>query len=139
MSLFERSATGAVDDSRASLVAVGLAGGRLAIGAGIWLAPRFVARSLGFAELGSAAFTLGRIAATRDLILGAWQARALRDRDELRRATTATTLADAGDALTFALALGDSEARTAGIRGLSAAAPAALAGLWLSRRLADRP
>jgi hypothetical protein len=135
LSSLERSAKGMPDDRLARLIAVALAGGRLAIGAGIWLAPRFVARSLGFGEPGAAALALGRIAATRDLVLGTWQARALDDRDEMRRATRATVLADAGDALTFALALRDDEGRTAGIRGLAGALPATLAGLWLIRRL----
>jgi hypothetical protein len=42
-------------------------------------------------------------------------------------------VADAGDAVAFTLLLGNGE-RTAGVRGLAAALPAALAGAWISRR-----
>lgn len=118
------------------LTAAGLAAGRLAIGVGLWVAPRRVAGALGFEDLGPAALALARIAASRDLVLGAWQAGALGDRDELRRATIAVAAADAGDALTFALAArAGGDVRTAGARGLAAALPAALAGGWLAQRL----
>lgn len=118
-------------------VAVGLGAGRLAIGAGLWLAPELAAKALGFGSLDSKAVALARIAASRDLVLGAWHLSALGDRTELHRATTAVAVADAGDALTFALALrsDDPGTRTAGIRGLTSAAPAALVGAWLASRL----
>jgi len=118
-------------DDTERLVAIGLAAGRIAIGAGIWLAPGLAGRALGFERLDGAALALGRIAATRDLILGGWQLGSLGDREQLRRATTAVALADAGDTLTFALARNTE----AGRRGLAGAAPAALAGLWLRQRL----
>ena len=113
-----------------------LAGGRLAIGAGLWLAPARSLRTLGFGAPGTAAVTLARVAATRDLVLGAWQLHALDDRDQLRRASTAVAVTDGGDSIAFGLALlaGD-EARGAGARGVAAAAPAALAGAWLVHRL----
>lgn len=118
------------------LVASALAAGRLAIGAGIWLAPGLSARALGFDPLDPKGLALGRIAATRDLVMGAWLLGALDDRDSLRRAAAATAVADAGDALTFALLLGGrGELRTAGMRGLAGAVPAAAAGMWLTRRL----
>jgi hypothetical protein len=62
--------------------------------------------------------------------------RSLSDPAELRRASTAVAVADAGDAVTFALLLGDGE-RSAGVRGLAAALPAAVAGAWISRREAQ--
>jgi hypothetical protein len=111
-------------------LAIGLAFGRLAIGAGLWLAPALSARLLGFGEIDSRALTLARIAATRDLVIGGWQLSALDDPDRLRAATTAAAIADAGDALAFALALRspDPGTRRAGLRGVAAAAPAAIAG-----------
>ena len=118
------------------LVAAGLAAGRLAIGAGLWLAPHPTARALGFAHLDPQALALARIAATRDLALGAWQLSALGDRDRVRRATATIAAVDAGDALTFALALrAGTDVRDAGIRGLPGAAAAAFGGAWLARRL----
>jgi hypothetical protein len=115
--------------------AIGLAAGRLAIGAGLWAAPRLSARALGFRELDGPALALARIAATRDLVLGAWQLSALDDPSALRRATLGVAAADAGDALTFALAIGRRETRSAGARGLPAAAAATVAGMWLADRL----
>ena len=124
------------DDPLVRMAAVGLAAGRLAIGAGLWLAPVPVARALGFGRLDERALAIGRIAATRDLVLGAWQLRSLGDATELGRSSTAIAVVDAGDALTFALALrGADGARRAGGRGLLGAVPASLAGFWLARRL----
>ena len=104
------------------LAGLGLAVGRLAIGAGLWLAPGPSSRALGFERLDGPALALARIAATRDLVLGAWQLSALGDRGRLARAT-------------LGVALGDERTRVAGLRGLPAAAAAAGAGLWLARRL----
>ncbi len=117
--------------------AIALAAGRLAIGAGIWLAPEIAAKALGLGSLDGRALALGRIAASRDLVIGAWQLRSLDDPGELRRATTAAATTDAGDVLTFALALAadDPGARSAGRRGLAGAAAATLAGIWLAGRL----
>jgi hypothetical protein len=120
------------------IIGLALAGGRVAIGAGLWLAPGPSARALGFDGLDGPALALARIAATRDLVLGAWQLSALGDRERLARATLAVGIADAGDAATFGLALGDDRTRTAGIRGLPAAAAATAAGLWLATRLRRR-
>lgn len=117
-------------------IGAGLAAGRLAIGAGLWLAPQAAARALGFERLDSTALALARIAASRDLVLGAWQLSALDDPGRLRQATIGVAAADAGDALTFALALrGDAASRAAGARGLPAATAATAAGIWLATRL----
>lgn len=114
----------------ARATAIALGAGRVAIGVGLWLAPRRSATALGFGEIDGPALTLGRIAATRDLVLGVWQLRASDDPRRLRAAALATATADAGDALAFTLALRSDEAalRRAGIRGLAVAAPAAIAG-----------
>ena len=58
---------------------------------------------------------LGRIAGVRDLVLGLVTLAALEDTDRLRLATLANAAADAGDAMTFAIAMGSDE-RTAGSR-----------------------
>ena len=118
------------------LAAIGLAGGRIAIGAAIWLTPALAARALGFESFDRKQLVLGRIAGTRDLILGSWQLAAIQSRTGLRRASAATALADAGDALTFALALLDGGGSAAAARrGLAGALPATLAGAWLVARL----
>jgi len=116
------------------VAAIALAGGRIAIGAGLWVAPRPTLRALGFAEPDAQALTVARIAGTRDLVLGAWQTTTLGDRERLARATVAAAACDAGDALAFALALGAGE-RRAGLRGLAGAVPATALGLGLARAL----
>lgn len=115
-------------------LALALAGGRLAIGTGFWLAPDLMRRALGFAELSEESLAISRVAGTRDLILGAWQAGASGDRARLRRASLAVAACDGGDTVAFAALL--ASGRTgAGLRGISAALPASLAGAWLARRL----
>lgn len=117
-------------------VAYALAGGRIAIGAGIWLAPKLTLKILGFGgDPGSAELTLARMAGARDLVLGIWHATVLDDRGELRRATNAITFADAGDAIAFALVAKSGGPMQAAVLGLGAAAPATAMGVWLSRRL----
>ena len=123
------------DDRLVRTTATALALGRLAIGAGIWLAPGRAARALGFDSIDAKALALGRVAASRDLVLGAWQLSALDDRQDLRRASLAVAVADGGDALAFGLALRSVGTRGAGLRGLAGAVPATLAGVWLVRRL----
>lgn len=118
------------------LLAIGLAAGRIAIGAGLWLAPDPSAKALGFGDLDSKALALARIAATRDLVLGTWQLVSLGDPVQLHRATIAVAIADAGDTLALALALrAGGEAAKAGGRGLVGAVGATAAGAWLARRL----
>jgi hypothetical protein len=106
----------------------------VAIGAGLWLAPRLTLRALGFSEPHAQALAVARIAGTRDLVLGAWQLTTLGDRDRLGRATVAVAACDAGDAAAFGLLLGTNERRAA-IRGLAGAVPATLAGIGLARSL----
>jgi len=120
-------------------LAVALAAGRVAIGAGIWLAPRRALPALGFEHVADDddALTLARIAATRDLVLGAWQASALDDRTRLRRATLAVAGCDAGDALAFAVVARRGSRPGLAAKGLAGALPATLAGAWLAARLAS--
>ena len=118
------------------LTAAALAAGRCAIGAGIWLAPGPVWRALGLGEPEPRALTVGRLAASRDLLLGVWALAALGDRRRLRRLALATALVDGADAVAFGLALGEGEElREAAVRGLAAAVPATLAGAWMFRKL----
>jgi hypothetical protein len=128
------------DDSRMRAIAAGLAFGRAAIGVGIWIAPTRAFALLGFTGQGArptgASLVMARLAGTRDLLLAVESLRALDNPRRLRYASLACAAADAGDALAFGLAL----ARRDGIdqaatRGLLAAVPATVAGLWLSRRL----
>ncbi|MGH2951789.1 MAG: hypothetical protein ACRDKX_07085, partial [Solirubrobacterales bacterium] len=74
-------------DGAERLVAVSLAAGRAVIGAGFWLTPGLAARTLGFADVDDATKAVGRIAGTRDLVLGVWALRSLDDRERLRRAS----------------------------------------------------
>ena len=117
---------------RERAAAAGLAAGRVAIGAGLWLAPRLSLRALGFADADQRALAVARIGATRDLVLGVWQLRALDDREELLRATRTVAVVDAGDALAFGLARRDPGARGMGGLGVALAGPAAVAGGWLA-------
>ena len=90
--------------------------------------------ALGFVRVDATALALARIAATRDLVLGAWQLAASADERERRRASLACAVSDGGDAVAFWLALKEGSAQEAGRRGLAAALPATLAGLWLTGR-----
>jgi Domain of unknown function (DUF4267) len=110
------------------------AAGRIAIGVGMLAAPEPSLRALGFSEVGPATAAVGRIAGVRDLVLGLVTLSALDDRAQLRTASLANAVADAGDAAVFAVALRSGE-RAAGVRGVAAALPAAAAGVWVSWRL----
>ena len=110
------------------------AAGRIVIGIGLLAAPEPALRALGFNDVDPSTVAVGRIAGVRDLVLGLVTLVSLEDRDRLRAATLANTLADAGDTLAFGVALGTSE-RTAGARGIAAALPATLVGAWVASRL----
>jgi hypothetical protein len=121
-------------DVRAFALVSGL--GRMAIGAGLALAPRRALAALGFPDASPGMVAVSRIAGGRDIVLGAATFAALGDARDLRRASLACAAVDGGDAASFAALLGEGEeVRVAAIRGLAAAVPAALAGLWVARRL----
>lgn len=124
-----------VRNSLVRTTAIGLAAGRLAIGASLWLAPRQALSALGFGEADDRAVALARIAASRDLVLGLWQLASLDDPGALRRASVAVAAADGGDAVAFALVLRSAEPRRAALRGLAGAVPATIAGAWLTWQL----
>ena len=131
----------AAADVRALSLVSGL--GRMAIGVGLALAPERALGALGFEDPSPAILVVSRLAGGRDLVLGALTLAALDDPVQLRRASLASAAIDAGDAATFAAALAsrDGAVKDAGIRGLGAALVAAVAGLWVVRRLrgAGRP
>jgi hypothetical protein len=110
------------------------AAGRIGIGIGMLVAPEPALRALGFSDVNVATVAVARIAGIRDLVLGAVTLAALDDPDRLRTATIANATADAGDTLAFAMAI-RAEERTAGLRGVATALPAAVAGLWVAWRL----
>ena len=133
-------------DVRALVLALSL--GRIAIGAGLALAPRRSLAALGFRETSETTVAVSRIAGGRDLVMGAAALATRDDRARLRAATLANAAVDACDVVTFAAALGagggrgsrrgplsGDGVRVAGIRGIAAALPATLAGLWVARRL----
>lgn len=121
-------------DVRALTLVSGL--GRMAIGAALALAPQRALPALGFTDVSPTAIAVSRLAGGRDLLLGAAMMAAADDPARLRAASLASAAVDAGDAATFAAALahGD-ELRTAALRGLAAAVPATIAGLWVALRL----
>jgi hypothetical protein len=106
----------------------------MAIGLGLLVAPEPSLRALGFSDVSPPTKAVARIAGVRDFVLGGVTLGALGDRERLLGATIANATADAGDAAAFALALADGE-RGAGLRGLAAALPATVAGIWVARRL----
>lgn len=108
--------------------------GRIAIGAGLALAPRRALAALGFEDPAPATIVVSRVAGGRDIVMGAVALAAIDDPEGLRRASLANAAVDAGDAATFLAALIAGE-REAGLRGLAGAVPATLAGLWVAGRL----
>jgi hypothetical protein len=106
----------------------------MAIGLGLFVAPEPALRALGFSDVSPATKAVARIAGVRDFVLGGVTLAALDDGERLLGATVANATADAGDAAAFVLALRQGE-RDAGLRGLAAALPATLAGIWVARRL----
>jgi hypothetical protein len=106
----------------------------MAIGLGLFVAPEAALRALGFSDVSPATKAVARIAGVRDFVLGGVTLAALDDGERLLGATVANATADAGDAAAFVLALRQGE-RDAGLRGLAAALPATLAGIWVARRL----
>jgi hypothetical protein len=111
-----------------------LAVGRVAIGAGLMLAPGRALGALGFSEA-EESVAIARIAGVRDLVLAASTLLALRDADRLRAASLANAAADGGDALVFALALSRDRRSAGAVRGIAGAAPASLCSLWVAWRL----
>jgi hypothetical protein len=123
-------------EGAARSLALALAGGRLAIGAGIWAAPDLAGRALGFGRLDPKARALARLAGTRDIALGALALVALEDVDRTRAIVATNAVVDAGDAVTFGLALtrGEGIGAAAGL-GVLTAGVATVSGLILASKL----
>ena len=120
-------------DVRAFAIGSGL--GRIAIGVGLAFAPRRALAVLGFEDSPSV-LAVSRLAGGRDIVIGALTLAAMDDAESLRVASLASAAVDAGDAATFgASLLSGAGPREAAWRGLAAAVPATLAGLWVARRL----
>jgi hypothetical protein len=119
-------------DVRGWSLASGL--GRVGFGIAMLAAPEWALQAMGFREPSPATVAVTRLAGGRDLVLGAVTLAGLQDRSRLRMATLANAAADAGDTLAFGVALGTEE-RAAGSRGLAAALPATVVGLWTAWRL----
>jgi hypothetical protein len=134
------SAEEGAPDREAAAVAAVMGASRIAIGIGLALAPTSMLRALGFRAESPATTVIARIAGGRDVVMGVTTLLALGNRDRLAAASLANAAADAGDAATFAAALrAGGPLRLAGLRGVAAAAPASLAGLWVAWRCAAGP
>jgi hypothetical protein len=117
-------------------VAIAIAAGRFAIGAGALLSPRPALRALGFPETDASAHSLARLAGGRDLVLAALVFAGRNNRTALRTATLAGAAVDVGDALTLGISgRGSEELKLAGVGGVLSGGSAALAGAWAWRRL----
>jgi len=118
------------------LAGAALAAGRVAIGAGIWATPGLTARALGMKPFEAEGLAIARLAATRDLILGAWLGAELRDGGKPLAPAAALVICDVGDTLAFGLlAARGGDGLGPGLRGVAAAGPATALGAWLVSRL----
>jgi hypothetical protein len=118
------------------VVSIAMGTGRILIGLGLAATPEIAMRMLGFPRYGPETLVVSRVAGARDIVMGAATLLALGDRRRLAAAHLANAAADAGDAATFGTALAASDKlRGAGVRGLAAAVPAAIVGLWAAARL----
>jgi hypothetical protein len=122
-------------DPLARATVLGIAGGRIVIGAGALLATRPALRVLGFEASDTSARALARIAGGRDLAIGLLAFAARDDRAALREAAAAAAAVDLGDAICFAVAGRDPAAGRAAVQGILSGGAAAVVGAWAIRRL----
>lgn len=120
--------------ARAALL--GIAAGRIAIGAGAFGLTRTALVALGFDRPEGGTVALARLAGSRDVALGIHTLAAARDRKRLREAGALGAAVDAADAIAFAAALfgRDGIDRTALLNAPLGAVAAAVGG-WALRRL----
>jgi hypothetical protein len=108
----------------------------MAIGAGLWLAPRLSMRVLGFDPDNPETLTVSRLAGGRDLAMGAVAFAAASDPERAAATVRVNAAVDAGDAIAF-LALGRRNGPgAAAVLGTLTATAATGAGLWLASKLA---
>jgi hypothetical protein len=122
-------------DPLARAAVLGIAGGRIAIGAAALLATRPALKALGFEASDTSARALTRIAGGRDIAIGLLTFAARDDRIALREATVAAAAVDLGDAICFGIAGRDPAAGRAAVQGILSGSAAALVGAWATRRL----
>ena len=111
--------------------------GRIALGASMLAAPRWMLGTQGFSELTPAALAVTRLAGIRDMVMGAQMLESIDDDAQLRRAHLWCAATDAGDATVFAALLARGNEDRAALAGLAAAVPAALIGFCAARGLQD--
>jgi hypothetical protein len=125
-----------VAQASSSAIAAALGATRIALGAGIWLAPDLAMRVLGFDPRNAESRALGRLAGTRDAILGVLAVGSLDEPRAARAMALANAWVDAGDAAAFGLALVRREGiDRAALMGATSATAASATGFWLARRL----
>jgi hypothetical protein len=122
-------------DPLARAAVLGIAGGRIAIGAGALLATRPALKILGFEASDTSARALTRIAGGRDIALGLLTLAVRDDRARLRETASVAAAVDLGDAISFGIAGRDPAAGRAAVQGILSGGAATVVGAWAVRRL----
>jgi hypothetical protein len=122
-------------DPLARAAVLGIAGGRIAIGAGALLATRPALKVLGFEASDTSARALTRIAGGRDIALGLLTIAVRDDRARLLEIAAVAAAVDLGDAICFGIAGRDPAAGRAAVQGILSGGAATVVGAWAVRRL----
>jgi hypothetical protein len=122
-------------DPLARAAVLGIAGGRLALGAGALLTTRPALKILGFDASDTSARALTRITGGRDIALGLLTIAARDDRARLCETAAVAAAVDLGDAISFGIAGRDPAAGRAAVQGILSGGVAAAVGAWAVRRL----
>jgi hypothetical protein len=117
--------------------ALALGAARTGLGVGALFATRPTLKALLFGETDAVGRALAKLAGGRDLALGAMALAARDDAATLRTIILAAAILDAADAVSLGLAARDPDTRLAGLGGVASGGGAAVAGLWVWRRLGD--
>ncbi|HET7121851.1 MAG TPA: DUF4267 domain-containing protein [Solirubrobacterales bacterium] len=129
--MFRREKT----DPLARQVALQIGTGRVALGIATVFATRPALKGLGFKHPEATGTALAKLAGGRDIALGTLTLVARDDTRTLRALILVSGACDAADAVALGLSAGDPETRRAGISGIASGGAAALACLWVWRRL----
>jgi hypothetical protein len=122
-------------DPLARQAVLGMAGGRVAVGAAAFFATGPALRATGFGEAGATGRGLAKVLGARDLTLGTLTILARDDREALRALAFVAAALDAADAAAFTFAAAEPETRRAGLLSVAVAGASAVAGFWAYRRL----
>lgn len=122
-------------DRLGKAIALELAAGRVAVGAGAAFAPEPTLRVLGFDGSDGSARAIARVLGARDLALAALTLAVRNDSAALRTTTLAGAALDAGDALAFGFAARDPQLRRAALASALSAVITTAAGAWSAHRL----